>query len=209
MRHGSLYKRNGLYSAAVTVAALLATCQPGNAQTGEQSAPPPLQTAEGAICGGLVSGPTNGMLVWRETPCALPNPSFRSPAGDIVRLSDLRGRWVLVNLWATWCPPCVRELPALQKLQQAFSPTTLTVLTVNVDSRPLDVRQWLDEKGLKDLPAYTDSRNALPQMFAAGYFPYSLLLDNHGRERARLVGDANWASTEMIQVLREKMQEEK
>lgn len=134
-----------------------------------------------------------------ETPHAVPDVAFSDAAGARHTLSAYKGRYVLLNLWATWCAPCVKELPALAKLQGAVLPATLTVLTVNVGHSSVgDTAKFLKDHGASALPVDLDSDTAFIRAFGAFGLPLSILIDPQGREVARAVGPADWDAPDSI-----------
>src|SRR5262249_3331107 len=103
-------------------------------------------------------------LTLSETPRRLPDLSFRDGAGKQVRLSDFRGRAVLLNLWATWCVPCRKEMPALDRLQAQTDPKEFAIVAINIDTGDLaKPRRFLSELGVKNLAIYEDPSTAVFQ----------------------------------------------
>lgn len=117
--------------------------------------------------------------------------------GRRVSLSDLRGRTVLLNLWATWCVPCKEEMPALDRLQARLGGERFEVVAVNIDTRNLDrPRAWLKDAGINNL-AYHSDREAkifqdLRKTGDAQGMPTTLLIDGEGCRLGRLAGPAAW-----------------
>jgi thiol-disulfide isomerase/thioredoxin len=148
----------------------------------------------------LVKGEIAAVLV-AEKQQALPNVSFQGPDGKAMTLKDLRGRMVLLNLWATWCAPCRMEMPALDRLQAEVGGPDFEVVAVNIDQRNLDrPRAFLKEVGVAGLAYYADpSAKIFQQLRAvdrAVGMPTTLLIDRDGCELAYLAGPAEWASDE-------------
>ncbi|MGL4243812.1 MAG: thiol:disulfide interchange protein TlpA [Beijerinckiaceae bacterium] len=148
----------------------------------------------------LVKGEIAGVLVG-EKQQALPNLAFQSPDGKPMTLADLKGRMVLLNLWATWCAPCRKEMPALDKLQAELGGPDFEVVAVNIDQRNLErPKAFLAEVGVSKLAYYADpSAKIFQQLRAvdrAVGMPTTLLIDKDGCELAYLAGPAEWASEE-------------
>jgi thiol-disulfide isomerase/thioredoxin len=114
-------------------------------------------------------------------------------------LSEFRGRTVLLNLWAPWCAPCVRELPALAKLSRSIPPSKLVVIAVDVGRGGRDdARTFLAEHGASALVVYVDSDIALVRAFGAYGLPLSVVIDAQGREIARSIGPGEWDAPDAI-----------
>jgi thiol-disulfide isomerase/thioredoxin len=117
-------------------------------------------------------------------------------------LADFRGRMVLLNLWATWCVPCRKEMPALARLQAKLGGPGFTVVPLSIDHRGRDVvARFYRELGLTSLGIYVDrSGNATFAVNAMG-MPTTLLIDAQGRELGRVVGPTEWDGTAMLSQL--------
>ena len=118
--------------------------------------------------------------------------------GESVSLSDFRGKAVLVNFWATWCAPCLKELPSLDALQSRLGGRKFEVVAIAADPRgPETARAFLDRLKIKHLELYADPRLAMATSIGgADVLPVSILYDASGQEIGRLVGEADWASPE-------------
>jgi thiol-disulfide isomerase/thioredoxin len=135
-----------------------------------------------------------------------PETEFTGADGETVRIADFEGTPLLVNLWATWCAPCVKELPTLDALARNHRvDADLAVLAVSQDKGPqASVRAFLDKTGANYLPAYQDSGMALSGAVNAQVLPTSILYDAHGREVWRYVGDLDWTGEEAVKLLEER-----
>lgn len=141
-------------------------------------------------------------LVPDAAPKAIPAVAFADAGGAPRKLGDFRGRYVLLNLWATWCAPCVHELPALSRLQAAEGPGQLAVVPVNVGrGTAADTAAFLAAHGAK-LPVYLDSKDAFLRAFGAYGLPLSVLIDPQGREIARATGAVRWDAPESVAYFR-------
>jgi cytochrome c biogenesis protein CcmG/thiol:disulfide interchange protein DsbE len=131
-------------------------------------------------------------------------PGFRLPslAGGEVDLASHRGKVVLVNCWATWCPPCVAEMPSLERLHRALSPEGLAVITVSTDEDEAELRRFVSERALT-LPVLKDpgGRVAEDAYRTTGY-PETFVLDRGGRVLQHVVGPAEWDSAERLAYFR-------
>jgi thiol-disulfide isomerase/thioredoxin len=133
------------------------------------------------------------------TPRLVPAFSFTDRDGASLTLTDFHGRMVLLNLWATWCVPCRKEMPALDRLQAKLGGSGFTVLPLSIDHRGRDVvARFYREFGLKSLDIYVDkSANVTYAVNAVG-MPTTLLVDRQGGELFRVVGPAEWDSDAML-----------
>jgi thiol-disulfide isomerase/thioredoxin len=132
-------------------------------------------------------------FVFRKAPEGLPEVKFLDAAGKERSLADWRGKVVLLNLWATWCLPCRKEMPALDRLQREMGSDTFQVVAVSVDRTGLDgARKFLADTGAEALALYADPTARMGSTLRAAGLPATLLLDRQGREIGRLLGPAEW-----------------
>lgn len=146
------------------------------------------------------------------TPLAEPVPApgdrFFDSQELPVSLAEFRGRVLLVNFWATWCPPCVYEMPSLDRLQGALGGEGLQVIAVSVDSEGIDiVRSFLRDLAVQNLEAYIDPLSKLARSFRVGALPTSYVVDAEGRVRGMLRSPAEWDSDEGLALLRHYLEE--
>lgn len=134
-------------------------------------------------------------LKLEKTPAPAPDVAFTDGAGRRFKLADFKGRYVLVNLWATWCAPCVAELPALSRLA-AFAPG-VRVLAINTDRQGIDAAAFLKSHRAA-LQVYRDSDVVMLKSFKAYGLPMTALIDPKGNIVARAEGPADWDSPEAV-----------
>ena len=151
------------------------------------------------------TGAPQDMALGEFTPLDRPLPApalqFTARDGRPARLADFRGRFLLVNLWATWCAPCVREMPSLERLQAQLG-NRLAVLAISEDRQGgAVVEPFLAKLGLERLAVYLDPQDAAQQAFHARGLPTSYLIDPEGRILGLLEGAAEWDSPAMLQRL--------
>jgi thiol-disulfide isomerase/thioredoxin len=123
-----------------------------------------------------------------------PSQTFRAPDGSPTSLAAYRGQVILVNYWATWCPPCVKEMPTLAALHRTFEGQGFAVVAISVDREPDTEKSREELARLTDgaLDFYHDPAMATVYPARARGFPTSILYDREGRELARLAGEADW-----------------
>ncbi|MCI0437136.1 MAG: TlpA family protein disulfide reductase [Gemmatimonadetes bacterium] len=138
-------------------------------------------------------------------------PSYGAPSldGDTVTLESLRGRVVLLNVWATWCKPCVREMPALQRLHEALDDEGLSVVAVSVDNAALmlgdtqgDVRAFIDQHGIT-FTVLLDPGSRIESTFRVTGLPMTFVIDREGVLRDRILGPREWDTPESLSGMRE------
>jgi thiol-disulfide isomerase/thioredoxin len=149
-------------------------------------------------------------LTMATTPLRLPDLAFADGSGAPKKLSDWRGKTVLVNLWATWCVPCRKEMPALDGLQGKLGGPNFQVVAINIDTRDADKpKAFLNDAKLTRLDYFSD-RNAkvfqdLKAVGRALGMPTSVLVDGSGCEIATIAGPAEWDSDDAIKLINAAM----
>lgn len=121
--------------------------------------------------------------------------------GDFSSVDDGRGRVLVVNFWATWCPPCREELPALARLQDGLAGQGLLVLAVSVDARPAAAARYAHQRGLA-LTVLGDPREEVARRFGVRAYPTTVVVDRAGRVAHRVVGGFAWDAPETVAWLR-------
>jgi thiol-disulfide isomerase/thioredoxin len=150
----------------------------------------------------LATGSFAGLLV-REPRPALPEVVFEDGTGNPRKLADWRGKVVLVNLWATWCGPCRKEMPALAALQQAAGGSDFEVVAISLDMKGVSASApFLKDNGAGALALYADPKGELLNVLTAPGLPVTILIDRQGREAARMVGPAPWESPEAMALIK-------
>ena len=145
------------------------------------------------------------------TPRRVPNLTFQDATGAPRRLADWRGRTVLFNLWATWCVPCRKEMPALDALQEKLGGPDFEVVAVNIDTRNVEkAKDWLKGAGIERLAFYADhSAKVFQDLKAVGRalgMPTTLIVDADGCELGYLAGPAEWASEDALKLIAAALQ---
>lgn len=128
-------------------------------------------------------------------PPAAPTTDFLDPDGQRINLDAYRGETLLVNFWATWCAPCVKELPSLDALQAEMGSEDFQVLIVSIDRKGLEVAQpFLDDLGIEHLKTAADPKGKLAREMKATGLPTTVLISDEGKVLGRILGDAEWNS---------------
>jgi thiol-disulfide isomerase/thioredoxin len=137
------------------------------------------------------------------SPRALPDFAFTDGEDKPLTLGGFKGRTVLMNFWATWCNPCVKEMPSLDRLQAAMDREKFVVLPLSLDgpSRPR-VKPFYEDRKLEHLGIYFDKGRKSMKAFDVGILPTSILVDAHGRALGRLEGEADWSTPEALALMK-------
>ena len=185
-------------AASVGFAAIYVTL--GHSDNAARTPTPPIlqaqATAPAPAAGEDASGPGRSELaafVFRKEPEVLPEIKFQDGDGRERSLADWRGKVVLLNLWATWCLPCRKEMPALDRLQATLGSDQFQVVAISVDRTGLaGAKKFLEETKTPSLAVYADPTARLASSLRAAGLPATLLIDKEGREIGRLLGPAEW-----------------
>lgn len=138
-----------------------------------------------------------------DEPGAISEFAFEDSDGSVLSLAEFRGKAILLNVWATWCPPCREEMPALDRLQAKLGGPDFQVLPLSIDRNGLDaVRPFFTEIGIENLNIYVDQPAAAMKAFGVLGLPTTLLIDSSGRELRRWAGPKEWDSPEVIAEIR-------
>jgi thiol-disulfide isomerase/thioredoxin len=183
-----MVKKNTLFAARAATLVLALLVMAPSAEGGEQ---PPLE------------GMFKDNFTLLDAPVPAPQTGFFDRSGASVTLAAFRGRVVLLNFWATWCAPCVREMPALDRLQAALGDQGLVVLAVSQDRGGAKVVQpFLEKLKLDNLAIYLDPTGKLSRDAGMRGLPTTLLIDRQGRLVGGLEGPAEWDSPEAALLIR-------
>jgi peroxiredoxin len=134
-----------------------------------------------------------------------PAPAFTLPNLDheMVSLADFKGKVVLLNIWATWCPPCVEEMPSMQKLHQTLQGEGLEILAVSIDSDGAKaVAPFMAEHKLS-FPALIDNQGLMKRLYRPTGVPESHIIDRSGNVGEKVIGPRDWASPDALRYFRE------
>ena len=133
-----------------------------------------------------------------EAPPVQPSMVFTNPDGTEMRLSDYNGKVILVNVWATWCAPCIAEMPMLDELQAKKGSANFEVVTISLDRTAEEAAQWFAKNNINNLPLWHDSTYGVSAKLALPGLPTSIFYNRQGREIARIPGEVDWTSEEAL-----------
>ena len=143
------------------------------------------------------------VLIPTQPPVAPADMPFFDAGGTEHRLKEFLGRGMVVNLWATWCAPCVAEMPSLQKLSVALAPFDIAVLPLSSDRGGVEtIRAWFGAHDVTSLPVLTDPKGALARAWDTHGIPTTVIINRKGLDCARLEGPADWSSPQAVALIR-------
>jgi len=142
-------------------------------------------------CGDMVS------FLIHKTPMQINKIAFNNALGETISLEKWRGKYVLLNIWATWCAPCRKEMPDLDELKTHFKDKNFDVVAISIDrgsnTKP---KRFLEKIGVKNIDLYNDPKNSLIGPLRVLGMPTTLLINPEGLEIGRMIGPAHWASVD-------------
>jgi thiol-disulfide isomerase/thioredoxin len=142
-------------------------------------------------------------FVVHDSPRPLANAQFEDEGGQLPSLADFKDKVVVLNVWATWCVPCRKEMPTLDRLQAALGGPRFQVVPVSIDRGGIDsIRKFYGEIAVQNLGMYVDKSGQVLRELGAIGLPTTIIVNRSGQEVARIVGPAEWDSTEIVQFLR-------
>lgn len=153
------------------------------------------ENATGKVSGGTLNIAIdigNQRFMRWSTPRDLPTLPFKGEADKALSLADFRGKVVLLNIWATWCPPCREEMPSLDRLNAKRGGADFEVVALSIDRDTALVESFYEEFGIETLRGYFDPSAQAPNLLRAPGVPTTLLIDRNGREIGRALGPAAW-----------------
>jgi thiol-disulfide isomerase/thioredoxin len=134
-------------------------------------------------------------FVLHDKPLAAPIDSFIDQNGNEATFSDFKGKVILVNLWATWCAPCRKEMPDLNELQKSMDNEKFEVVLISENQDGIESSvAYLDEYNITHLDTYLDTKRKIARAFKTNAMPTSVLINADGYEVGRLLGPAEWNS---------------
>jgi len=162
--------------------------------------------AAGAALGVLYGAAFVRDMSSRPSPIALPALAFETGDGRLLSLSDFRGRFVLLNVWATWCPPCRKEMPSLDRLQAKIGGDDFEVVALSIDRQGAElVKPFFASVNVTRLSVYLDRTGSIMPALRIAGLPTTILIDPGGMEIARWAGAKEWDEPAVIDELRTLM----
>lgn len=143
-------------------------------------------------------------LTFHSAPEVVPDAAFHlADDAGTQTLEAYRGKYVLLNFWATWCAPCRKEMPMLSELQTEFGGERFEVLTIATGrNSPAGITKFFKDTGISNLPRHQDPKQKLAGQMGIFGLPITVIIDPEGREIARLRGDADWSSDSAKAIIR-------
>jgi peroxiredoxin len=191
-----LIRAGSFFIAAMIVAALVFYGLKGKFSQTEQSS---------AV---IVQDSTNKLrLEIPEKTTVAPEFELKDPAGKQLRLNELRGKVVFLNFWATWCPPCIEEMPAMEKLHHKLEEDGLVILAINFQEGPERVKEFFAENNFT-FKTLLDHDGKVAELYQAWALPVSVIINKRGEIAARAMGIKDWSSDEALEFFRKLLAEE-
>jgi thiol-disulfide isomerase/thioredoxin len=151
---------------------------------------------------GAAEPPRLGEFIPVSPPQPAPPFSFADPGGNTVSLADFSGKLVVLNLWATWCAPCLREMPSLDRMQARLG-EDVVVLAISEDrGGGKIVEPFIEKLGLKSVKFYLDPKSKAEQAFKVQGLPTSFVISREGHVLGRVEGAAEWDSPKLLDTLK-------
>jgi peroxiredoxin len=147
----------------------------------------------------------NSYLKFSPLETGRPAPNFTLPGldGKIVRLSDHKGHVVLVNIWATWCPPCVDEMPSMEALYQELKDENFEILAISIDATGTETVARFMKKFNLSFPALMDPGGTIKSVYQTTGVPESFIISKQGILVEKIIGPRNWADPEVVRYFRD------
>ena len=148
---------------------------------------------------GLLNGDMKKLAVL-DTPVAIPEAELLDASDAPHSMAEYKGKWVVMNFWATWCAPCRKEMPSLDRLQAAM-PDIAVVPVATGRNDVAQIAKFYTQAEVANLPVLRDPKSGLAHAMGVMGLPVTIILNPEGQEFARLIGDAEWDSPDAIAVL--------
>lgn len=130
-----------------------------------------------------------------------PDFTLEDMQGNKVSLSDFKGKIVMVNFWATWCPPCIEEMPSMEKLSQKFKGDDFVLLAVNVEEDARSIVEKFLKKTPYSFPVLLDGDAKVQQLYGAYRFPETVIINRQGEIVTKVIGGRDWMDEGLVSIL--------
>tara|TARA_B100001121_G_scaffold2580_1_gene2385 strand:+ start:1389 stop:1997 length:609 start_codon:yes stop_codon:yes gene_type:complete len=141
-------------------------------------------------------------LILHESPKAVSEEVFYRSNNDPIFLQSFSGSLTLVNFWATWCAPCLDEMPSLSNLQKLKGDKNFKVVTIaTMRNSPKSIENFFDKMSIVNLTKYQDPKGKLARSLKIAGLPLTILLNKDNKEVARFIGDADWSSPQALKLI--------
>ena len=141
-------------------------------------------------------------LILHESPKAVSEEVFYRSNNDPIFLQSFSGSLTLVNFWATWCAPCLNEMPSLSNLQKLKGDKNFKVVTIaTMRNSPKSIENFFDKMSIVNLTKYQDPKGKLARSLKIAGLPLTILLNKDNKEVARFIGDADWSSPQALKLI--------
>lgn len=165
---------------------------------------PLVAAGAGASCAYMLSGLSGANSVSdsviSDVSKSIPSVTFETADGQLMTLADFQGKAILLNIWATWCPPCREEMPSLDRLQTKLGSDSFKVVPLSIDRTGIDVvKPFFDTIGIEKLAIYLDRSSSVISSLKVVGLPTTVLLGRDGRELTRWIGPKEWDSPAVIE----------
>jgi peroxiredoxin len=127
--------------------------------------------------------------------------------GKSVKLSDYKGKVVLLNIWATWCPPCVEEMPSMERLYQNFKGQDFEILAVSIDTLGVEAVLPFMKKNKLNFPALINSDGKIQSLYQTTGVPESFIIDKNGIIAEKIIGPRDWAAPQVVRYIDQLIQQ--
>jgi thiol-disulfide isomerase/thioredoxin len=155
------------------------------------------------VAGTRASEVSQRAMTLRDQPMSVPSFRFTDEARRSLSIEDFQGKIVLLNVWATWCAPCRKEMPTLDRLSQELGGPEFQIVPLSIDRAGVEaVRRFYAKTGISGLGVYVDKADAATRALKLDGLPTTLLIDRNGQELGRITGPAEWDSAEMVGLIK-------
>jgi len=192
----------GAVAALIIIAVAVVASRPGSDPDAQPAEKPAEKAAEAPAA---KASHSISNIVWHETPRDQPATVFKDANDADQTLANFAGKVLVVNFWATWCAPCVKEMPTLDALQTKMGGPDFQVIAISQDRQGAKVAKPFAEKNEWKLPFYVEAAGQFMRDAKLVGLPTTLIIDKNGKEVARLEGELDWNSPEVEKILRDLM----